>query len=97
VRGYRLDGRGSNLGRSKIFLYSICRPTQPPIQWVTGFFPPVYSGRGVKLTTDLHLVPRSRIVGLYLHSPMYIHDLVLNYLSTGTTSPFLGDVNAVLS
>jgi len=30
-------------------------PTQPPIQWVTG--------RGVKLTTHVHLVPMSRMRG----------------------------------
>jgi hypothetical protein len=27
------------------------------------------SGRGVKFTVHLHLVPRLRMVGLYLHSP----------------------------
>jgi hypothetical protein len=36
---HRLDGRGSNPGRGKIFLFSTTsrpalRPTQPPIQWV---------------------------------------------------------------
>jgi hypothetical protein len=31
-------------------------PTQPPIQWGK-------SGRGVKLTTHLHIVPRSRTCG----------------------------------
>ena len=32
--------------------------TQLPKQWVPGLFPGVYSGRSVKLTTQLHLVPR---------------------------------------
>jgi hypothetical protein len=37
--GYGLDGRGSNPGRGKIFLFSTAsrpalRPTQPLIQWV---------------------------------------------------------------
>jgi hypothetical protein len=36
-------------------------------------------GRDVKLTTSLHLVPRSRMVELYLHSPMCLHGVVLNY------------------
>jgi hypothetical protein len=27
-------------------------------------------------------------VGLYIHSPIHIHGVVLNYLSTGTTLPF---------
>jgi hypothetical protein len=37
---YGLDGRGSNPGRSKNFLFTTPRPTlgptQPPIQWVPG-------------------------------------------------------------
>jgi hypothetical protein len=32
-----------------------------------GCFPGGKYGRGVKLTTELHLVPRLRIVELYLH------------------------------
>jgi hypothetical protein len=36
------------------------------------------SGRGVKLTTHLHLVPRSRKVEPYLHSPTRLHGIVLN-------------------
>jgi hypothetical protein len=46
-----------------------------------------YSGRGMKLTAHLHLVPRSRMVKLYFHSSTNHHGLVLNYLSTGTTLP----------
>jgi hypothetical protein len=34
-------------------------PTQPPIQWVPGALSP----RDVKLTTHIHLVPRSRMRG----------------------------------
>jgi hypothetical protein len=33
---------------------------------------------GVKLTIHLHLVPRSRMVGLYLHCPICLHAIVLN-------------------
>jgi hypothetical protein len=36
-----------------------------------------YSGGSVKLTTHLHLVPRSRMVELYLHSPICLHGIVL--------------------
>jgi hypothetical protein len=36
------------------------------------------SSRGVKLTTDLHLVTTSRMVELYLHSPIRLHGIVLN-------------------
>jgi hypothetical protein len=40
----------------------------------------------MKLTTQLHLELRSRIVGLYLHY-IYLHGVVLNELSAGTTWP----------
>jgi hypothetical protein len=33
---------------------------------------------GVKVITCLHLLPRSRVVDLYLHSPMRLHGVVLN-------------------
>jgi hypothetical protein len=34
--------------------------------------------RGVKLTTNLHLVLRPRMVELYLHSPICLDGIVLN-------------------
>jgi hypothetical protein len=34
------------------------------------------NGRGVKLTTHFHLVPRSGIVEQYLHSPIPLHGVV---------------------
>jgi hypothetical protein len=40
----------------------------PTIQWVLGG-----SSQGMKLTTHLHLVPRSRTVELYFHSPLIKH------------------------
>jgi hypothetical protein len=43
----------------------------------------------MKLTTHLQLVLRSRNVDLYIHSPVRLHVVLLNYLSTGTTLPFL--------
>jgi hypothetical protein len=42
----------------------------------------------VKLTIYLHLVLRSRKVGLYLHSHIHLHGIELNYLRTGTTLIF---------
>jgi hypothetical protein len=45
-------------------------------------------GTGVKLTTRLKLVPRSRIVYLYVHYPVRLHGEVLNYLRTRTTLLF---------
>jgi hypothetical protein len=54
----------------KIFLFSTASMpasglTQPPNQLVPGLFFHRYSRRGMKLSTQLHLVPRSRIVDLY--------------------------------
>jgi hypothetical protein len=67
--GYGLDGRGSVPVRGKIFLFSIApgpalEPIQSHIQWIPVAVSPGQSGRGVKLTTYLHLVPRSRMVEL---------------------------------
>jgi hypothetical protein len=63
---------GSSLGRSCEFLSSPPRPeglrgpTQPLIQWVQGAL-----SLGVKLTTHLHLVPRSRMRGVIHSLPQY--------------------------
>jgi hypothetical protein len=43
-----------------------------------GLFPQRESGRSVKLTTHLYLVPMSTMVEVYLHSLMYLHGMVLN-------------------
>jgi hypothetical protein len=77
--GYGQEGRLSNLGGGKFLLFSIApRPalglTQPPIQWV----PEALSGPGVKLISRLYLVPSSRMMELYLHSPICLHGIVLN-------------------
>jgi hypothetical protein len=53
--------------RKEILLYFTASrpalgPTQPPIQWVPESLYPGSSGRGVKLTTHLHLVLILRIV-----------------------------------
>jgi len=46
------------------------RPTQPPVQWVPGLSPGVKSGRGVTLTPQPLVVPRSKNrLELYLYSP----------------------------
>jgi hypothetical protein len=62
----RSDDRGSIPGRSeRIFSSSpvsrpALEPTQPPVQGVPGVLSPgLKCGRGVTLTTHLHLVPRS--------------------------------------
>jgi hypothetical protein len=52
-----------------------------------GLLPRGHSGPEVKLTTHLHLVPRSRMVELHLSSPTHLHGLVFNQLNTRTTLP----------
>jgi hypothetical protein len=68
VSDYGLDDRAigvrSLAGAEDFPLASVSRPalgpTQPPVQWVPGVLSPgVKRGRGVTLTTHLHLVPRS--------------------------------------
>jgi hypothetical protein len=72
-------------GKDKIFLFSVAsrpplEPTQLTIQWVPILHPRKESGRSVKLTTHLHLVPRSRMVELYVHSSIRLHGIVLQYI-----------------
>jgi hypothetical protein len=58
--GYGLDDLGieSRWGRDFSHLSRpTLGPTQPPVQWVPGFFPGVKSGRGVTLTSNPLLVP----------------------------------------
>jgi hypothetical protein len=91
--GYGLNGQGSIPGKGKILFSSPQHPdwlgpTQPPIQWVPGALPLGVKRPGREVTTHLHLVLRSRMVELYLHSPIRIHGVVLNSLSTETTLPF---------
>jgi hypothetical protein len=47
-------------------------PTQTLIHWVRGFFPWAWSGRGVKLTIHLHLVPRLWMSGAIRQHPQYV-------------------------
>jgi hypothetical protein len=68
LRAGRPRDRSSSPGRVKNFLFSTSsRPalgsTQLPIQWVPGALSPGQSGRGLKLTTHLQLVRRSRKYG----------------------------------
>jgi hypothetical protein len=82
VAGYWLDGRGSIPGTAKSFVSTAQCPDRlwgPPISYAmrTGG-----SSQGLKWPVreayHLHLVPRSRLVELYLHSLMCLHDVVLN-------------------
>jgi hypothetical protein len=71
---YWLDGRSSNPGKGKIFLFSTTsgRLWAPPNLLYKGCGGWFFWGQGwwgVKLTTHLRLMPRSRMVELYLLSP----------------------------
>jgi hypothetical protein len=76
--GYGLDGSDS-IPESKVLLLTESWPTlgfaQPPIQWVPGTISPGINGRSVKLSTQS---TSSEIKNC-------VHDIVLNYLRTGTT------------
>jgi hypothetical protein len=79
--------RRSIPGKDKGFFFS--SPQHPDLLWAlpascqmgTGSF---FSGDkrglgvGVNLTTHLHIVPRSKMVELYLHSAIRLHEVVLN-------------------
>jgi hypothetical protein len=76
---YGLDCRGSIPDRSKrIFSF----PQLPDQLWGPSEYRGVFlrrsSGRVVKLTTHLHLVPRSRMMELYINSPIRLHGIMLN-------------------
>jgi hypothetical protein len=74
--------------RQRIFhLVSMSRPalepTQPPVQWVTGVLSPgVNRGRGMTLTTNPPLVPRSWMSRGYTSSPP-----APSWVSCGTALP----------
>jgi hypothetical protein len=64
--GYGLDDRGfeSRQGMGIFLFTTASRPALgPAIQWVPGLIPWGWSGRGMTLTTHLHLVPKSRMRG----------------------------------
>jgi hypothetical protein len=80
---YGLDGRDSNPDKDKIFSSPrrSDRLWSPPSLLSIGYrrlFPCGYSGRSAKLTTHHHLMQRSRMVELYLHSPICLHGILLN-------------------
>jgi hypothetical protein len=97
---HRLNGRGSIPGRSKRMF---CISKHPEWLWdplnllssdygVGGrAFSLWVKLRGAKLATVLYLVPRLRIVDLYLRSLTFLDGIALNWLSTGTSVPIHRD------
>jgi hypothetical protein len=66
-----LDGHGSipDRGEKLFFFFAVSRPAPPSVlsSGYGGSFPGVKAA-GLKLNTHIHLVPRSRMAKLYLHS-----------------------------
>jgi hypothetical protein len=85
--GYGQDDRGfeSRQGLGNFLFTTASRlalePTRPPIQCETGAL-----SLGVKLTTHLHLVSRSRMCGA-IQFPQYAFTAWCSVKSTGTTLP----------
>jgi hypothetical protein len=80
------------LGRGKVFPFSMVSrlalgPTQPPLQWVLGAYSLGVKWPGCEADHS-HLVLKSRMMKLYIHSPILLLGIVLNQLSTGTTALF---------
>jgi hypothetical protein len=84
--GYGLDDRETGV-RVPVGSRIFSSPRRPDRLWGTpnllsngyrGLFPQGYSVRGVKLTTNLQLVPRSRKRGAIHPLPIRLHGVVLN-------------------
>jgi hypothetical protein len=60
-----------------------------PTQCIPEALSPVVKRPVSEAITHLHLLPKLRMVELYLYSSIRLHVLVLNYLSTGKTLPFI--------
>jgi hypothetical protein len=72
--GYGLDSRGVG---ARVPVGERFFPLHV-VQTRSGAHPVSESGQGMKLTTHLQLVPRSRIRDLYIYSPMGLHGVVFN-------------------
>jgi hypothetical protein len=88
--GYRLDGRGSNLAKARFFsspqrLERFRGPHTIISNGYGGRFDRGKISRGVKLSTQLRLVARSRMMALHFHSSICLHGVMLNNISRGTT------------
>jgi hypothetical protein len=61
-----------------IILQPVLVPTKLPIQLMARIYPRGLSGRDLLPTSQLHLVPRSTMMELYLRSPVCLHGVVLS-------------------
>jgi hypothetical protein len=78
-----LDGRGSISGSDRISLFSTSSKTGPssPLsnRYRGGGLALGVKWPGLEATTRLHLVSRSRMVEVYLHSPIYLEDIFVSF------------------
>jgi hypothetical protein len=76
-RGGLWTGRPGFDSRQIFLFFTVSRPplgpTQPSVQWVLGTLK-----RPRRKSDHLHLVPRPRMVELYLRSPIHLQDVVFN-------------------
>jgi hypothetical protein len=93
VTGYGLNSRGVGV-RFPVGVGFFSSPRRSDRFWgpssllssgYRGLFPRGESGRGVKLTNHLQLLPRLRIRGSIHSLPIRLNGVVLHYLSAGTT------------
>jgi hypothetical protein len=67
---------------SGFLFFIVSRPAmvhaQPPTYRILEALSTGVNGRSVKLISHLYLVPRSIMVGIYIHSPIRLHGVVLN-------------------
>jgi hypothetical protein len=82
--GYGLDGQGPIPSWGK-GIFSTPKWGPPSLQFngYRGLFHWSWSGWGMKLTTHLQPVMRSRMVQLYFHSSIHLHGMVLNNWAQG--------------
>jgi hypothetical protein len=83
--GWTVEVRFSAGSSSSLFLsVQTVSDTHPGsyLMGTGGLFPGKKSGLGMKLTSHLHLVPRSRMMELYLHFTIWFCGIELNSLST---------------
>jgi hypothetical protein len=89
---YELDGRDSIPGKGKhFFLHSFqtgsgAHPASYPKDKL-GSSLEAKAGRSMKLTIHVHPVPMSKMVELYLHSPINLHSFVVTSVSYSHPPP----------